>query len=280
MCVILYRVVILNILKISMTNTSLVGTDLIQGIKSWRLWLLLGWQDIRLRYRRSYLGPWWITISMFVTIVSLGFLYSNLFKLPINDFLPFLAIGMVVWTLIVTLITEGAATFVESASYLKQISLPYSVFILRTLTRNILIFFHNIIPVILVLLFFGTPITWALSSLIMGLAIILFNGFCFGWILAVLGARFRDIMPIIASVMQIAFFLTPIIWAPKILPEKYQYLVNYNPFAQFIELIRQPLMGNWPTANTFIVVAIVSVIGVCIMLWLMQRTRRRIIYWL
>lgn len=259
---------------------NIVSTDIIQGVKNWRIWLLLGWQDIRLRYRRSYLGPWWITLSMLVTIISLGFLYSKLFQLPVEVFLPYLAIGMVIWTFIVTLVTEGSSTFVDNSAYLKQISLPYSVFILRTLTRNLLILLHNIIPVVLVLLYFNVPITWAFSGLLIGLALILFNGFCFGWILAILGARFRDIMPIIGSVMQIAFFLTPIIWQPKILPEAYRGLVIYNPFAQFVELVRQPLLGHWPASETFVVTIIVSVVGACIMFLLMRRTRKRIVYWL
>jgi len=263
-----------------MANASLATSDLIEGIKSWRIWLLLGWQDIRLRYRRSYLGPWWITLSMLVTMVCLGFLYANLFKLPLNEFLPYLAIGMVVWALILSLITEGTSALVESTPYLKQISLPYSVFILRIITRNVLIFLHNIIPVVLVLLFFQVKISWALSGLFLSLIIIIFNGFCFAWILAILGARYRDLVPIVASIMQIAFFLTPIIWEARILPEKYRYLVDYNPFAQFVEIIRQPLLGEWPSMNAYIVTITISLLGMGVMLLLLKRTRKRIIYWL
>jgi ABC-type polysaccharide/polyol phosphate export permease len=253
----------------------------IQGaITSWRVWLLLGWQDIRLRYRRSYIGPWWITLSMLITIMCLGFLYGNLFKMPIAEYLPYLAIGMVGWTLILTLINEGAASFVECSPYLKQISLPYSVFILRILIRNIIIFFHNIIPVFLVLIFFQTKPAWAILGFIPGFLLIALNGFCYGWILAIIGARFRDIQPIISSVMQIAFFVTPIIWLPSVLPERYRFLVDYNPFAQFLELIRQPLLGHWPSGNSLLVTGIVTLIGILGMIYLINKTRRRIIFWL
>jgi lipopolysaccharide transport system permease protein len=261
-------------------TNNLAFTDIIGGLKYWRVWLLLGWQDIRLKYRRSYLGPWWLTLSMLVTIVALGFLYGNLFKMPIVQYLPYLAIGMVSWSLILSFITEGTSAFVESAPYLKQISLPYSVFLLRVMVRNIIIFFHNIIPAILVLLVFQTKISLALLCLPLGFMLILLNGFCYGWILGILGARFRDFQPIVASLMQIAFFMTPIIWAPEILPEEYRFLVDYNPFAQFLSLIRQPLLGEWPTAHAWLVTLGIGVLGILIMLYLINRTRKRIVYWL
>ena len=259
---------------------SITLPDIALGLKSWRIWLLLGWQDISLRYRRSVLGPWWISLSMLITVCCLGLLYGRLFNIPINDYLPYLATGLLTWTLILTLITEGTNNFVESASYLKQIDLPYSVFILRAVTRNTLVFFHNIIPILLVLWFCGIQFSWEILMVFVGLAVIIFNGFCYGWILAIIGARFRDIQPIIASIMQIAFFLTPIIWEPKVLQTRYGFFINYNPFAQFIELIRQPLLGNFPSYNTWMVTLVMSLIGILIMFLLMNKTRTRIIYWL
>lgn len=255
-------------------------SDLTQGFKAWRVWLLLGWQDIRLRYRRSVLGPWWITMSMLVTMLALGMLYGNLFKLPLEEFLPYLSVGLLVWALVISQVTEGTNCFVDNSSYIKQISLPYSVFILRALTRNFLIFLHNIIPVLLVLLYFSVPMSLATFAIVFNLLIILFNGFCYSWIFAVIGARFRDVMPIIASLMQIIFFLTPIIWEPRMLPEKYSFIVDYNPVAQFVDLVRKPLMGEMVSMHTYYVVGVVSVVGFVGMLYLLNRTRKRIVYWL
>lgn len=259
---------------------NLAFADISGGLKQWRVWLLLGWQDIRLRYRRSYLGPWWLTLSMLVTILALGFLYGNLFKMPLEHYLPYLAIGLVVWSLFLSLVTEGTSAFVESSPYIKQISLPYSVFLLRVTVRNVIIFLHNIIPVILVLIFFQTKLSWSLLCLPLAFIIILINGFCYGWILGILGARFRDFQPIIASLMQIAFFVTPIIWLPEILPKKYEFISAYNPFAQFLELIRQPLLGAWPSTHAWLMSIGLGLVGIVVMLWLVNRTRKRIVYWL
>ncbi|MGH7155400.1 MAG: hypothetical protein ACREF3_15850, partial [Acetobacteraceae bacterium] len=66
----------------------------------WRMWLLLGTNDIKQRYNRSRVGQFWITLSMVVMTGALGFVYSYLFKTPITTYLPFLAMGIIVWTLI------------------------------------------------------------------------------------------------------------------------------------------------------------------------------------
>lgn len=258
----------------------LAYSDLKDSLKFWHVWLLFGWQDIRLRYRRSILGPWWLTLSMLVTIVCLGFLYGKLLNQPIEHYLPFLAIGLVTWTFISSLISEGGTIFIESASYLKQVSLPYSVFILRMLVRNFVIFLHNLVPILLLLLFLGVKISWTLLVLPIGLLVILINGFCYGWILGIIGARYRDFQPIMASIMQIAFFLTPIIWFPAALADEYQFLVSYNPFSQFLALVRQPLLGEWPATSSYIFILGVTLVGVLIMTLLIHRTRKRIIYWL
>ena len=117
--------------------------DIQSGFSEWRMCLLLAWKDIRLRYRRSHLGPFWITLSMGITIYSMGFLYGNLFGVKLSHYFPLLAAGMLTWALISTLILESTAAFVEADAYLKQMKLPFSTFVLRILARNFIIFFHQ-----------------------------------------------------------------------------------------------------------------------------------------
>lgn len=254
--------------------------DIIAAIQNWRIWLLLGWQDIRLRYRRSYLGPFWITISMAINIYTIGFLYGHLFRQNLANYFPFLAAGMLTWSLISTTIIESTGAFIDSSGYLKQIKLPYSIFIFRVLARNFIIFFHNIVVIVPIVIFFQIPISWSLFAIIIGLLFIALNGFFYGITLALLGARFRDINQLIVSVMQVIFFLTPIMWSPQALPAKYQIVAQLNPFALFIELIRNPLMGEWPSSYAYVVVSFITLFGIILMFTLLQKTRHRIIYWL
>lgn len=254
--------------------------DLVVGICDWRIWLLLGWQDIRLRYRRSQLGPFWLSISMAVTIYSMGFLYGHLFKMDLQYYFPFLASGLLTWTLIATVINESTSALIEASGYLKQAKLPYIIFVLRIVTRNIIAFFHNIVPIIPLIFFCHLPLGWHTLLIFVGLLIIALNGIVYGLILSMFGARFRDIGQIITSIIQVIFFLTPIMWAPKFLPDKYKFIVNFNPFTQYVELIRAPIMGAIPGAYAYTVSLSLLLAGFVLMLAIFYRGRHRIIYWL
>ncbi len=83
--------------------------DIAVGFRRWRLAAALARLDIRNRYRGSVLGPFWLTLSTAIMVVGLGLLYSTLFKLPLADYLPFLAVSLLVWTTISQIVTDASA---------------------------------------------------------------------------------------------------------------------------------------------------------------------------
>ncbi len=262
------------------SNYRLALTDIFDGLKEWRIWFLLAWQDVKLRYRRSTLGPFWITLSMSITIYTMGLLYGRLFKMDLSQYYPFLATGILGWSLISSLLTEGATIFVESEHFIKQMKQPYSVFVFRAVSRCVIIFFHHIIVLVPIIFLFEVKINLNTLFALLSLLVIWLNGVIYGVILAILGTRFRDIAQLIISLVQVIFFLTPIIWSPNVLPEHYQYIVNYNPFAQFMELLRKPLLGMLPSSYTICFIATVTTLGLFISFVIFARYRARIAYWL
>lgn len=256
--------------------------DFYQGIEKWHIWLSLAYQDIKLRYRRSALGPFWITLSMAITIYSMGFLYGHLFRTDLREYFPFLAAGLLSWTLISTTISDLTDAFIASEGLIKQIKLPYSIYIHRVIMRNFIIFFHNILVMIPIFIIFHSSLSINFKSLLLipNLALIYFNAVTYGLILAMIGARYRDIPQIIKSLIQVIFFITPVIWNPAILPEKYHVLVVYNPFYAFVQLIREPLTGNSPSLSVFTMMGVVSLIGILFSWALFVKYRARIVYWL
>ena len=256
--------------------------DIKQGLLLGHVWLMLAWQDIRLRYRRSILGPFWITLSMAITVYTMGFLYGHLFHMDLQQYYPYLVAGMLTWALMSSAITELTETFIGADGLLKQIKLPYTLYIHRTIMRNMIIFFHNLLVMIPIYFIFheGAKINLNTLLLIPGLFIIYLNAVIFGLILAMLGARYRDITQIIKSLVQIIFFVTPIMWSPTILKEKYQLFVILNPVYSYIELIRAPLMGKTPALYTFGITGFMTLIGLLIAAKLFIPYRSRIIYWL
>jgi ABC-type polysaccharide/polyol phosphate export permease len=254
--------------------------DLKEGMLNWRIWLLLSWQDIRLRYRRSQLGPFWLTISMALTIYMMGFLYSHLLHLPVQHYFPFLAAGLLVWQFIALMIGDGINIFIQAEHFIKQVKLPYSVYVLRVIMRTFIIFLHNIIVLVPLYFFFHIQLSLAFLMVVPGVILLLLNAYFFGLILAIIGARFRDLAQLITSLIQIIFFVTPIMWNPVTLPERYQIWVKLNPFAHLIEVLRAPLISEMPSLFSFVFVLCITLFGACFAAGLFKRNRHRIIFWI
>jgi ABC-type polysaccharide/polyol phosphate export permease len=257
-----------------------IRKDLLHALRAWRIWILLGTNDIRQRYRRSTLGPFWITASIAVLVIGLGVLYSAIFNQPIKEYLPYVASGFVVWSLIAGMITEGCTTFLEAEGYAKQLTLPLSVYVLRTLFRNLFTFAHNLIIVPFVWLIFLVPIGWASLLGIPGILLIALNGFWIVLLLGTLSARFRDLPQIVSSVMQVIFFLTPVIFRSDQLSTTAHAAMDLNPFAALLALVRDPLVGRVPTAFEYELVIGVLLFGWALALPIYARFRTRITYWL
>ena len=194
--------------------------DILAALKSYELAGVLGWQDIRQRYRRSSLGPFWLTMSMGVLIGTLALVFGTIFKAPMNELLPFLTIGLILWTLISTSLNEGCTGFTAAEAIIKQIYLPLYSHILRVLWRNLIIFAHNLIIFPLVLLVFKKPMSATALLAIVGLLLLMINLSWMALFLSVFCTRFRDVPQIIASLLQVFFYLTPIIWMPELIPER------------------------------------------------------------
>ena len=261
------------------SSLSLAVADLVQGFRRWELWGTLGWHDIRQRYRRSTIGPFWITISMGIMVVGLSVLWSTLFRQSVPNYLPFFALGFIVWTLISSMILEGCTALYGSEGIIKQIPVPLSIHIYRLVWRNLIITAHNMCIYVIVMVVLQIWPGFGLFTAAVGLAILAVNGVALGLIVGILSARYRDIPPIIANALQMIFFFSPILWMPESLGDR-GYLITYNPFAHFIEIVRQPLLGLMPDMSTWLIVAAITVVNCAAALALFARFRSRIAYWI
>lgn len=255
--------------------------DVYKALKNYELAGVLGWQDIRQRYRRSSLGPFWLTVSMGVLIGALGLVFGSLFATPIKDFLPFLTIGLILWTLITSVLNEGCTGFTAAEAMIKQISLPLFIHILRVLWRNLIICAHNLAILPFVLLVFWLPLRVTAFLAIPGILLVMINLSWMALLLGVVCTRYRDIPQIISNLLQVFFYVTPIIWMPHLLPKRASILLlDANPFFHLIEIVRAPLLGTLPYALNWQVSIILALGGWCITILFYGRFRSRIAYWL
>lgn len=258
----------------------LLARDLALSLGQWRFWLALGWNDIAKQYRRSFLGPIWITLNTGIFVVAFGMVGAQLFSWDIKSYLPYFAIGHIVFSFFSAVMVESCYVFTQAESYLKHAATPRLAHVFRGVVRNLFTLGHNGLIVLALLIWSGSLASMRVMDFIIGLTMCLIAAVLAMGIIGALCARFRDVPMMVASVMQIMFFLTPVIWRPDQLTERARWLVSLNPFAVFLDLMRLPLLGDPIQWNSFW--AAWGVIGALLMTFLpvMAWARGRIVYWL
>ena len=246
-----------------------------------RIGLTLGWQDVRQAYRRSALGQLWITIGMGVMIASIGTVFGIIFGTPMDIFLPHLASGIVLWGLLAGILNEGSRAFIAAEGMIKQIPLPKLAHVVRVVWRNILTTGHNIVIFPLVLVAVGGSIGWQLVLFPFGLLIAVLSVSGLALILAVFATRFRDVPPIVSSVVTVAFYVTPVIWMADNLGDNQlaHLLLGLNPFYHLLQVARLPLLGQSPTIENWGLALLSAGVFWTIGLAVYKKFENRIAYW-
>jgi ABC-2 type transport system permease protein len=275
--------------------------DIRDGLRERELWSHLGWQDIKQRYRRSVIGPLWITISMAVTALALGILNAALFGSQIATVLPSITVGLIVWSFVSGCIMEGADTFIVNEGLIKHLPAPLMVYVLRTVWRQVLLFAHNLVVYILVAGVFVWAIdkpyqvihngitqpglSWEIVFAIPAFALIALNA---GWVTLLLGiaaTRFRDIPPVVQSFMTLIFYMTPIMWQTDTLyvvsgrHSVAAQLIALNPFYHVVEIVKAPLVGLQQSWTHWAVVGGFTIVGWALALLALRNYRARVSYW-
>src|SRR6201747_570786 len=273
---------IVDIAAQSKTMTRAWGA-LVDGYRRRELWLHLGWQDIKQRYRRSVLGPFWITIATGTTAVAMGGLYSKLFHLQLSVHLPYVTLGLIIWNLINASILEGADVFVANEGLIKQLPTPLSVHVYRLVWRPILPFGPKLIIFFIIAAIFPQPWKWTDLSFIPALALIALNcvwvALCFG----ILATRYRDISPLLFSLVQLLFYVTPIIWNDETLRQQgaggWAKIIVFNPLLHYVDIVRAPLLGADQELRHWVVVIVLTIVGWIVTAFAMRQYRARVPYW-
>jgi ABC-type polysaccharide/polyol phosphate export permease len=256
-------------------------TDISEAVKKHHLATTFGWQDVAQRYRRSRIGAFWLTINMGVMIGALGLIFGNLFRAPMQEFLPFVGCGLIVWSFISACLSDGCTSFISAEGIILQVRMPLFTHVMRTLWRNIIVFAHNLIIVPVVLIIVGAPISWVTIIALPGFLIVSLNLLWITLALATICARFRDMTQVMQNFLQVFFYLTPIIWQIKTMPTSIpRYILDLNSFYHLITLIRAPLLGEIPSSATWLYAIAMLAVGWLFALWLFGRYRKRIPYWL
>ncbi|MFN7710378.1 MAG: ABC transporter permease [Holosporales bacterium] len=253
--------------------------DLRAAFMNFDQWAYMGVQDIVLRYQRTRLGPIWVAVTMGATILGMGVVSASLFNTALSDTYPHLATGFLGWAFISSIVNESTNVFVAATGYLQNLNISPASFSLRLVVRNFMIYLHNLPLVLLILLYLGRLWDVSLVGLGAALLIVCVNAVAVSLWLGMICARYRDLGQAVQTLMNMVFFITPIMWPVKNLGER-AYLAEMNPMTYFVELMRAPLLGSFPSTDYMIVIAGLTFLNIIVAFMSYAAYRRKLIFWL
>jgi ABC-type polysaccharide/polyol phosphate export permease len=256
--------------------------DLWDGLKRADVWGRLGWLEIKRRYRRTVLGPFWNVISLAVFIATIGMVGAGLWNQDPFVYVPYLTAGMLVWLMISTTATEACTLFVTNTHLYRHARFDFSLLGYALVWRNVLVMLHHLLVYGLVVLALAPQLIGPAMLLVLpGIGLLMINGVWLGLLLGLLCLRFRDVQQVVISLVQIAMIITPILWPVEQLKPGGVRLVfvHLNPAYHCVEVVRAPLLGHVPTPGNYIAVVLLAVVGWAIALVAFTRFRKRIAYW-
>lgn len=235
-----------------MSDTTKLFRDAYKAAGLWRVWIFLGVQDIKSRFRRSFIGPLWILLNMAFFVGGAGVVYGLMFGQPMADFLPFLTLGFVIWGFILSSFIEAGNAFVNAEGYIKQFSYPKQIYLMRALVGYVVIFLIGLSAIIPLQLFFQrfSLIGWLMA--LPGIFVLLLAALGHITICAYVGTRFRDLPHALGGILQVLFFVTPIMFPIKVLKDRHlDFVYQFNPLYYLIDIVRHPIMESSfaPTQN-------------------------------
>jgi len=256
-----------------------VPSDVAAAFYAWPLWGRLGWEDTKLRYRRSILGPLWLTIGTAIMVVGMGMIWSILWGMNVAEYFPYLAAGFITWQWISAGIIEGTRTFSDQARLIQSFPLPLPVHSFRLCVKLFIGFAHNLLVFIGIAIIFSVPVTAWTWAFVPGMVIIYLNCLWVSLLLGIIALRYRDLTNILEVIMGLMVFLTPIMWKVEMLGSK-QFVADLNPFTHYIAIIRSPLLGEAPTMLSYGVTLSLTAGGCVLAYQVFKRQRAHIAFWI
>lgn len=253
--------------------------DVAEGFRRHRAWRYLAAEHVKNSYRRTAIGPWWLTTQSALYVLGLAFVFGQLLNAPLKSFLPYVAVGFLSFTLLSGLTRSGATVFTSHSAIIKSTRQPLSSLVLRMVTIELIQFGHNIVIVLFFFAFGLIPVTPWIALAPVALLVILVNGLAAALWLGPTVARFRDIGPLVDSLLQVIVFFTPIFYKASDLHGAQAGLIGWNPFTYLIDFFRTPVLGTQPSLTTIVGTGAFTLVNLMLGIAVFSHVRSRLPYW-
>ena len=262
-------------------------------------WFSLVSNDLSNRYKRSFIGIGWSLLRPLAMTGIFCLVFGKLFNQSIAEYAPFLLLGMTTWQFISESLLSGCTCFSSGSAYIRQQQVPLAIFPLRTVLGS---GFHSLVAlgmaIAIVVLFQGyqmlanpdVPLFYpinpvALLSLLPGILILFVVCWSLAIVSGVIYTHFPDTQHLLEIGMQIAFYVTPILYKPDLVLLKGRgrlaMLVYWNPLTSLLALIRTPILdGTMPAAHHIqMSLLFMMVVGLSAM-FLLRKLERTLVFWI
>jgi ABC-type polysaccharide/polyol phosphate export permease len=253
--------------------------EILAGARHWRVWHVLGSRELHHRYVRSMLGQLWLVLSTAIMIAAMASVWSMLANQPVDELVPFIGTGIVIWTYFSQVISDCTMIFVTHGNLYRNQKMNFSVSIYSVIYKNTMILAHSLIIVVGLILFFGVPVNWYDLQCVPALLLTWITMLWAGYVIAMICVRYRDIIQLINSWLMVLFFITPVLWKPGFLPPQYHFIIDYNPLNQFLQLLRNPFLGEPVGLSTWLSTIVIALGGALFASPVIGRYRHRVIFW-
>ena len=253
-------------------------TDIAPFVTRHVTWRALAAGDIKSKYRRTFLGPWWITATNGVTALIMGLVAGRYLGFNAKTYLPHFMVSITIWNFISSSLSEACYTMINAGGMIKAVDMPILIHVMRMVQRNLIIFLHNSVIIPIIWMIVPWPLGFETLLCLPGLAIVYVFVVSASIIVSMVCVRYRDVPPVIASLLQLLFFVSPIIWIPSQIHGG-ELVVELNPIAYLLAITRDPVMGNAPSLMNWVgAIGFVAVVTAA-MIYLYTRYRSRVVFW-
>ena len=256
-----------------------VKRDIKISLKRWGVWFRLGLSDTVSKYRRSILGPLWLTLGMGITVAGIGSFWTIIWGVELKTFFPYFTAGLLIWNFIVGCLIEGSFCFVSQSQVIRAAPNPLFLYPLRLAVKLSITFAHNFIVYLIVAIIFRVQLNVYSLLIIPGIFLLFLFAVGTSLLFGIIGSRFRDFPPTIEAIVPLFFFITPVIWFNDVLGSR-AILSTLNPFSHLIDILRKPMLGQNPTLTNY-----AFTISTIFIIWLLgfklfSKYRNKITLWI
>lgn len=246
-------------------------------LKVFRSAFIIAFYDIKSKYTGSILGPIWILINLIILTFALSNIYASLLNVNVLDYSAYIGIGFAIWWFIINTINEGTDCLILNRNLILNSNISIHFMWSRLIFKNLMIFFHCLM-IYPVFLFLNKLQINNLIYLIPSILLLIIFLYLVVSIISMICVRYRDISQIIVSIMGVSTFITPILFKVEMFPDRVGF-IEYNPFYHFVEIMRDPILGNELDLNNFIVAIMINLTLFLIFI-LIKKKRKNISLWI